>query len=171
MNENQGQYQEAFDENRKRFSKEHLREVADSIDRKIRNITGEPEIPESEAGGEARTEPSTVGSTKLDEIMGEIRMMGHVVKEYAKGNYSNVPWGIIAAIGGALLYFINPFDIMPDFIPGLGYLDDISVIAIALNFIGKDVDKYRLWKREQKSKPQVEEEQPEVINMDWRDEE
>ena len=37
---------------------------------------------------------------------------------------------------GALLYFINPFDLIPDFTP-LGYVDDLGVITIAIASIVK----------------------------------
>ncbi len=33
---------------------------------------------------------------------------------------------------GALAYFILPSDVIPDFIPGMGYTDDASVLAAAL---------------------------------------
>jgi uncharacterized membrane protein YkvA (DUF1232 family) len=35
-------------------------------------------------------------------------------------------------IASALLYFINPFDVIPDFSPGLGYLDDLFVLIFCL---------------------------------------
>ena len=37
--------------------------------------------------------------------------------------------GIIA---GALGYFLLPFDLVPDFIPGVGYTDDIAALAFAV---------------------------------------
>jgi uncharacterized membrane protein YkvA (DUF1232 family) len=36
---------------------------------------------------------------------------------------------------GAILYFINPFDIVPDALPGIGYIDDIGVMSIAVQQI------------------------------------
>lgn len=40
-----------------------------------------------------------------------------------------------AIIIGALLYFINPFDLIPDITPILGFLDDMSVIALAYRYL------------------------------------
>ena len=70
-------------------------------------------------------------------------------KDYFNGNYKDVPWTTIAAIGGSLLYVISPFDLIPDFIPVIGYLDDAAVFAFCLNFIGKDLEKYRKWRAKQ----------------------
>jgi uncharacterized membrane protein YkvA (DUF1232 family) len=38
----------------------------------------------------------------------------------------------VAAIGAALFYFVNPYDIIPDHIPGRGYLDDAHVINLCV---------------------------------------
>ena len=51
-----------------------------------------------------------------------------------------------AAITGALLYFLNPFDIVPDFIPVIGYLDDVVVMGACLRLIHADLRAYALWK-------------------------
>lgn len=46
----------------------------------------------------------------------------------------------------ALLYLIDPIDIFPDFIPLLGFVDDIAALAFAASLIKEDLDKYRAWK-------------------------
>ncbi len=43
-----------------------------------------------------------------------------------------VPKPAKAAIAAALAYFIAPIDAVPDLIPGLGYTDDLAVLAAAL---------------------------------------
>jgi uncharacterized membrane protein YkvA (DUF1232 family) len=45
-----------------------------------------------------------------------------------------------------LLYLINPIDIFPDFIPLMGFVDDVAALAFAASFIKDDLDKYRAWK-------------------------
>lgn len=76
------------------------------------------------------------------------KVMVGMIKDYKKGNYKNVPWFTIAAITFSLLYILNPLDIVPDFIPGLGYVDDLAVFTFALKFIQNDLHNYLDWKIE-----------------------
>ena len=46
----------------------------------------------------------------------------------------------------ALLYLINPIDIFPDFIPLMGFVDDIAALAFAASLIKDDLNRYRAWK-------------------------
>lgn len=84
------------------------------------------------------------GVLKKYTELGKI-MLG-MLKDYKNGIYKNVPWFTMAAIGFSLLYVFNPFDIMPDFIPGIGYLDDFAVFTYSLKFIESDLHKYLDWK-------------------------
>ena len=77
---------------------------------------------------------------ELGEIM--IRML----KDLKKGSYTNVPWFTIATIVLALLYVLNPMDIIPDFIPGIGYIDDLAVLTTGVGWIESDLHRYLDWK-------------------------
>jgi uncharacterized membrane protein YkvA (DUF1232 family) len=45
-------------------------------------------------------------------------------------------------LGLALLYFVFPFDVIPDPIPLIGYLDDLGVLAIAMAWLNRAVAKH-----------------------------
>ncbi|MBP5435929.1 DUF1232 domain-containing protein [bacterium] len=49
-----------------------------------------------------------------------------------------------AIIAGALLYIISPIDLIPDFIPVIGWLDDLSIAGIVLNYIFSEMDRIEL---------------------------
>ena len=77
------------------------------------------------------------------------KVMFGMLKDYRKGVYTNVPWFTIAAIAFGFLYILNPFDIIPDFIPGIGYIDDFAVFTFGLRFIETDLHNYLDWKLEE----------------------
>jgi uncharacterized membrane protein YkvA (DUF1232 family) len=45
------------------------------------------------------------------------------------------PRWVKAVLGGALAYFVLPFDAVPDFIAGLGYADDLAVLLGAIRAV------------------------------------
>jgi uncharacterized membrane protein YkvA (DUF1232 family) len=69
-----------------------------------------------------------------------------LVKDWRKGIYTQVPLFTIAAIGAALFYLLSPFDLMPDFIPGIGYIDDMTMLTLVIGWIDTDLHKYLDWK-------------------------
>ena len=72
-------------------------------------------------------------------------MMG-MLQDYRKGEYTSPPWFTIAAIGLTLLYVFNPMDMLPDFLPGVGYVDDFALFTVAIRFIESDLHAYLDWK-------------------------
>ncbi len=77
-----------------------------------------------------------------------IPTMVSMVRSYLRGNYTKIPKRTILAIVSALIYFLSPIDLVPDWIPLLGQLDDAIVIATCWNLVNKDVEDYRQWKKE-----------------------
>ena len=76
------------------------------------------------------------------------KIMFAMLRDFQKGNYPKVPWFTVASIVLALLYVLNPLDLIPDFIPGIGYIDDMAVMSIALGWIETDLHKYLDWRLE-----------------------
>lgn len=74
------------------------------------------------------------------------KIMFAMLKDVKKGTYTNVPWFTIASIVVALVYVLNPFDLVPDFIPGVGYIDDLAVLSISMGWIETDLHKYLDWR-------------------------
>jgi len=70
-----------------------------------------------------------------------------LIKDFVTGKYTQIPFWIIAAIVAALLYVLSPVDLIPDFIPGLGYVDDALIMAACIKMVEKDLRSYRVWKK------------------------
>jgi len=69
-----------------------------------------------------------------------------MTKDWIRNEYTVVPVKTIIAVVGAILYFINPFDLVPDIIPVLGFADDAAFVAFVIKAIKDDLDTYLMWK-------------------------
>ena len=57
-----------------------------------------------------------------------------LTRAYFSKQYIDVPWQTIVLAIAALIYFVSPIDLIPDFIPVVGYLDDVAVISFVAAF-------------------------------------
>lgn len=83
---------------------------------------------------------------QLAEFMDDVKLFFMMLKDFFTKKYTEVPVGTIMAIVGSLLYVLSPIDIIPDFIPIIGYLDDAAVLALCMKFVKYDVDQYKAFK-------------------------
>jgi uncharacterized membrane protein YkvA (DUF1232 family) len=72
-----------------------------------------------------------------------------LVKDYWKGTYRDVSVWSFVVFALALAYIISPLDILPDYIPVLGQIDDAAVLIFGLFLLERDLYKYRDWKNRQ----------------------
>lgn len=79
----------------------------------------------------------------LHKYLNDIKLYFQMLGDVSTGKYKKVPVGTIAAIVGTLLYVLSPIDLIPDFIPVVGYLDDAAMLAVYLNFTRFDVEEYK----------------------------
>lgn len=70
-----------------------------------------------------------------------------MIKAHVTGTYRSFSFSTIALIAFALIYFIAPADLIPDFVPALGFSDDISVVILIFKKISKDVEKFTKWEQ------------------------
>jgi len=85
-------------------------------------------------------------SGPLGRYIEDARLMLSLIKDYWLGNYRETLWLSISAIVFALLYVLNPLDLIPDFIPFVGLVDDAFALAVAFKLVEKDLKKYKTWK-------------------------
>jgi uncharacterized membrane protein YkvA (DUF1232 family) len=82
----------------------------------------------------------------LDDLISNLKILFMLAQDWMKGNYREIPTGSIAVIIAAILYFFSPIDLIPDFIPIVGYFDDALVVSFAIKQIKSDIEKYKEWK-------------------------
>nr|WP_252187768.1 DUF1232 domain-containing protein [Anaeromonas frigoriresistens] len=67
-------------------------------------------------------------------------------KAFISGEYRSVSKRTIITIIAALLYFVNPLDVVPDFIIYAGFIDDALVISLAIRSIKNEIEDFKRWK-------------------------
>jgi uncharacterized membrane protein YkvA (DUF1232 family) len=83
---------------------------------------------------------------KLEEVWGFLQLFFSISRDFINGTYKEVPTGSIIAIIASLIYFLSPIDLIPDFIPVVGYIDDIFVLGLVFNQVKSDLERYEKWK-------------------------
>lgn len=125
---------------RKPDAEEYVREGAEKVtDKDIENV--------AEHADDIRKQFTARGPLK--RFVEDGRMLTALIKDWRAGNYRRALRWTIAAAAFALIYVINPFDIVPDVLPFVGAVDDATVIAACLMLIERDLFKYREWKIDQ----------------------
>lgn len=85
---------------------------------------------------------------QLKGFVARLRVISRMVKSYISGRYRVMPWKSIVLLVAGLIYFITPLDLIPDFIPALGLVDDVSMIAFIYRSLKQDIDEYLLWEKD-----------------------
>jgi uncharacterized membrane protein YkvA (DUF1232 family) len=93
-----------------------------------------------------RSEIFDLARGPLAQVAEDIKLLVSIIEDYVNGSYKELPWMTIAAIVGTLLYVLSPIDLIPDFIPVIGWLDDLAVLGLCLKAIHVDLQKYKDWK-------------------------
>lgn len=91
-------------------------------------------------------------SFNLGDQFETFKVLWALLQDYWNGDYKDVPWKLIAAIGFAVAYLVSPIDVIPDFIPIAGFVDDAAVFALTLAAFQSEVDAYKEWKAKQSKK-------------------
>lgn len=84
---------------------------------------------------------------RMQKLTNQVRLMLDLVDDYWAGRYREVRWYSLALAVAAALYFLSPSDLIPDALPGVGHLDDMLVIALALRLLRRELAAYCRFKQ------------------------
>ncbi|MFT4522543.1 MAG: uncharacterized membrane protein YkvA (DUF1232 family) [Bacteroidia bacterium] len=89
-------------------------------------------------------------SKVLSGFWEDLQTLLRMAKAYATGVYKDVSTGTIVWAVAAIVYFVNPIDLIPDFIIGFGFVDDATVIGFVIKNIKTEIDQFTVWENAQK---------------------
>ena len=92
------------------------------------------------------------GAPVIGSLVEDLITMAQLLTDCTKGVYEKLPRGTVFGILAALFYAFSPIDLIMDFIPLAGFLDDAAVISLILELgLARDLMQYRDWKKQRRS--------------------
>jgi uncharacterized membrane protein YkvA (DUF1232 family) len=74
------------------------------------------------------------------------RIALHLLTDHVKNACPQIPYQTVSVLAAALLYYLEPLDVIPDFIPRAGTADDNLVLDIAWRVAAAGLQRYVDWK-------------------------
>ena len=94
---------------------------------------------------EAARKAVAVPKEPFEDSWPYLQAMLRLVRAYFRGEYRNVPQEGLLWIITALNYFVDPFDLIPDEVPFLGFVDDATVMSFAVERTRGMLDDFMSW--------------------------
>lgn len=85
----------------------------------------------------------------LSKFMKQVKTFFRMIKAYSKREYKEVPVSTIVSIIMTLLYVFSPIDLIPDFLPVVGLLDDAAVLSACVATFASATKKFEEWEAAQ----------------------
>lgn len=84
---------------------------------------------------------------KFKQLLGTALTVVRLVRAYASGEYRQIKTSTIISGLAVLLYVLSPIDLIPDFIPVLGWLDDLSLVSWFVGKFNEEIVGFRAWEQ------------------------
>ena len=81
----------------------------------------------------------------LEQGWAQTWSVGRLARAWWTREYKTVPWRSLGLGLFAVLYLLNPLDLIPDPIPFLGVLDDATMFGFVLASLRADVKLFERW--------------------------
>ncbi|MGV8843702.1 MAG: YkvA family protein [Pseudomonas sp.] len=88
-------------------------------------------------------------SGRLGAVKDDLRLLQALCLAWWRGEYRAISAKALLSVVAALLYFLSPIDAIPDWLLGIGYVDDIAVLAWLMNTWRTELELFRAWRNRQ----------------------
>jgi uncharacterized membrane protein YkvA (DUF1232 family) len=94
---------------------------------------------------EAASKAASMPKEPFKESWAYFQAMLRLIRAYYRGEYREVAATTLVVIVAAIIYVVNPFDLIPDWVPGLGLLDDAFILGLAIRRTRQSLDDFMTW--------------------------
>ncbi len=84
---------------------------------------------------------------KLGSVRRDLETLIRMLKAWGKGKYKGIGIANLLIVAGAVFYFLNPIDAVVDFLPLVGFTDDVAVIMFAIARLRDEFYKFQDWEQ------------------------
>jgi uncharacterized membrane protein YkvA (DUF1232 family) len=84
---------------------------------------------------------------KVQAVIEPIKIFKRMIQAHMNGSHKVSAKSLILMVLG-LVYFLSPIDVIPDFLPGLGFTDDLSVILAVYHAVKHEVEDFLAWEKQ-----------------------
>jgi uncharacterized membrane protein YkvA (DUF1232 family) len=74
-------------------------------------------------------------------------LLGRLLRAHVKGEYRIQSFRFLLILLAAVIYFLNPLDLIPDFIIGIGLTDDLAVVTWVFQAAASELDAFTRWEK------------------------
>ena len=86
----------------------------------------------------------------IGKYLADVAVLMSMIRAYAKHEYTKMPLETILIAIAGIIYVVNPLDLIPDAIPGAGYVDDAAAVTLILGWLHEDIKDYKAWRETNK---------------------
>ncbi len=96
------------------------------------------------------------GGDGLRQGQSQLQTAIAMINAWRAGDYDGVATKTIVSLAAAVLYFVVPVDVIPDFLLGWGFIDDIAVMGYVFNQLSEEIEAFRRWQESLSEKNETE---------------
>lgn len=85
----------------------------------------------------------------IGKLKDDVQLLQALCLAYWRGEYRAISKKSLLAVVAGLLYFVSPFDAIPDWLLGVGMLDDIAVLTWVMKIVADELEGFRAWRTRQ----------------------
>ena len=84
---------------------------------------------------------------KVQAVIEPVKIFKRMIQAHMNGSHKVSAKSLVLMVLG-LVYFLSPIDVIPDFLPGLGFTDDLSVILAVYHAVKHEVEDFLDWEKQ-----------------------